>query len=153
MEINLHPDEGKAVVIMYTLAKEHLTHYRQVASIMRDTLPEGDVKLTVLVGRPEEVLDDDSFNWKVLEDKNYPSDGITHATYVYQEQNQVSFISVLIDFENGWAHGMMLTSLVPTSASNWLNSVSLAELITPDSVIPGDLVHRLSPGDSYGELT
>ena len=53
---------------------------------------------------------------------------------------------------NGEAHGMVLTSNTPMSASNWLNAVTLAELTVGDTPIPGSPVHKLDSANNYGEL-
>lgn len=129
------------MTINLVLAKEHTEYYAKVSRVLNNVGHPNTP--TVMVGRPDEVLDDESFKWKVLEDKDYPYQKVTRATYVYQEQTQVSFISVLVDFEKGWAHGIVLTSKSPMNANNWLNAITLAELTVGDMRIPGSPIHEL----------
>ena len=136
---------------MTILEHEHLETYKGVADFIKIThnIP---VTTTILTGRPEEVLDDDSFKWKVLKDKFYPFEKVTRATYVYQEGHQVSFISVIINSESSWAHGMVLTSVEPMSAKRWLGMVTAADLAVHNFHIPGGHVHQLLPNDNYGDI-
>ena len=136
---------------MMILENEHLETYKEVAWYIQKT-HKVPLTVTIMTGRPEEVLDDDSFKWKVLKDKFYPFEKVTRATYVYQEGHQVSFISVIINSESGWAHGMVLTSVEPMSAKRWLGMVTAADLAVHNFHIPGGHVHQLLPDDDYGEV-
>lgn len=123
-----------------TWARKHLDHYRKVAAFLQSQVP---VKMTVLVGRPEEVLDSESFSWKSLEDKEYPREQVTRATYFYPEADRMSFISVILNSEEGWAHGVVLTTTQPLSSWQWLNMVSVAECAQHNTSLPGNRIHKM----------
>ena len=118
------------------LLKNHMEHYKKVAQNIESTTNQ-PVIVTVMVGRPEEVLDDDSFKWKLLEQHDYPYQKVHRSTYVYQEGHQVSFITVLIDPETEWANGVMITSTTPMDAKDWLDKVSNADISQHNPSIPG----------------
>ena len=91
-----------------SLAREHTEYYDKVSEMLNNLVYPNT--MTVIVGRPDEVFDDESFKWKALDDIYYPFQQVNRAIYVYPEQTQVSFISVLVDFDKQWAHGVMITS-------------------------------------------
>ena len=150
MYVRLKETFERRITMNTIMIREHIDHYKQVLSALKRN--QVDATLTIMVGRPVEVLGDESFSWKVLTDKLYQIEQLTRSTYVYQEGTQVSFISVLVDPNGEWAHGIMLTSTQPMSAKNYLKAVSDAECSVHDFRIPGSPIHRLMPGDDYGEI-
>ena len=133
------------------LLKDHMEHYKKVAQSIESTTNQ-PVVVTVMVGRPEEVLGDESFKWKLLEQPDYLIQKVQRYPYVYQDGHQVSFITVLIDPETEWANGVMITSTTPMDAREWLDKVSDADIAQHNPSIPGARLHPLTPGDNYGTL-